>query len=193
MRYLNIGWDIDGVLYNITKAYHVYLREVHGRLDIDESSEAATYDWYTSHNISRPEFLAHLDDAVDKGHMFWSGDLYEYDVAAHIRKLRNLGHKVHIVTYRFSGSESKAEEATRFYLDSNEIEFDSLTFSEDKTIVPCDYFIEDHIKNYDALDAAGVKVYLMDRLYNRAENCTRRRVFSSAEYVDIILREHING
>lgn len=192
-KFLDVGFDMDGVVYNFAKAYHIFLRDAKGRLDIDCDQEAECWDWFSKFGVTREEFMVHLDEAVDSGYMYWSGELYEYDVAANIRKLRNLGHKVHIVTHRYSGKKSSSEEATKYYLDTHEIEYDSLTFAEDKTSVKCDYFVEDNVKNYDALDAVGTKVYLVDRIYNRAETCGRRRVENVASFVDAVLEDYFNG
>jgi len=58
-----------------------------------------------------------------------------------------------------------------------------------KKSVPADFFIEDKLGDYDALDDEGARVWLLDRPWNRVEGDTRRRVHSLADFVDEVLAE----
>lgn len=195
MIHIKIGLDLDGVLHRFTHAFqrHVKTCKPHW-FDGDPEVEASVWNWFISEwGITHEEFLAEMDCAVDAFELFWKGELFEGDETWWIQQLRNTGHTVHIVTHRFSGSihvstgRPFAEEATLFWLNSKGIYPDSLTFAEDKTSVPTDVFIEDNLVNYDKLEAAGVRAYLINRPYNQVPNDGRRRVDSFSEFADFIL------
>jgi hypothetical protein len=49
-------------------------------------------------------------------------------------------------------------------------------------------FVEDKLENYDALDAAGVEVYLINRKWNfvDGDGDNRRRIRHVGQYADIV-------
>jgi uncharacterized HAD superfamily protein len=91
-----------------------------------------------------------------------------------MNRLREDGHTLHIVTYRTVGR--RATQNTMEWLQRESIPYDSITFSKDKTIVNNDFFIEDNLDNFHALNRAGIVCYLMDRPWNEIENVYNRRV-----------------
>jgi 5'(3')-deoxyribonucleotidase len=178
-----VGFDLDGVLYRFTKAYHLWMNQ--SGMSLDPDVEAHSWSWFEDWQ-TREEFLEEMDKSVDAGHLFWSGELYEPQIKQNIRDLKAAGYKVIAITNRFSGKTRCSKQATAFWTAENELEFHQIVYAADKTVVPTDYFIEDNIKNYDALDAAGTLVYLVNRPYN-AENDSRRRVNSVDDFTRIIL------
>ena len=72
-------------------------------------------------------------------------------------------HSIHIVTHR----PAEAHATTRRWLREHNILHDSLTFSEDKTVVKTDVFIDDRPENVEALLAKGVQAVLYDRPWNQ--------------------------
>jgi hypothetical protein len=46
--------------------------------------------------------------------------------------------------------------------------------------------IEDKLENYDALNAAGTRTYLINRAWNKVPGDNRRRIDELAEYVQAI-------
>ena len=103
---------------------------------------------------------------------------------------------LHLVTARGFGKEpqaSKIRACTPVWIEEYGIAHDTLTFAKDKVAsqdelgVRFDYAIDDGVHNYEALDAAGVKVYLLTRPHNASH--PGRRVESIDEFVDIILEE----
>lgn len=179
-----IGFDSDGVLYRFTKAYHSWMNLNNG-MSLDLEVEAQTWDWFLDWQ-SVEQFKQAMDESVDAGYLFWQGELYEPEIPSFIADLQAKGHSVHLVTHRFSGKTKCAKAATEHFYDSVGIRFDSITYSRDKTVVDVDVFIEDNVANYDALDAAGVEVYLVNRPYNQ-ENDSRRRVDSVKQFIELIL------
>lgn len=181
---MKIGWDSDGVLYRFTKAYHTWMNEAYG-FNLDLESEAQTWDWFREWQ-SVEDFVRCMDESVDAGYLFWQGELYEPEIPALIAELKVAGHENYLITNRFSGKTKCSQEATRYFYEQQGIEFDDIVFSKDKTVVKMDVFIEDHIKNYDSLDAAGVEVYLINRPYNQCDD-SRRRVDSVKQFVSLIV------
>lgn len=182
-----IGWDSDGVLYKFTKAYHSWMNTNHG-MSLDLNVEAQTWDWFLEWGQSVEEFKETMDESVDAGHLFWTGELYEPQIAQNIRDLKAAGHENHLVTYRFSGVSKCAKQATESFYAAQGIEFDSITYSKDKSVIKSDVFLEDNLVNYDALEAAGVTSYLINRPYNLLDD-NRRRVNSVQEFTDMILED----
>lgn len=125
-----------------------------------------------------------------------SGELYggpPYDGAVEqVTRLADAGHTIHIVTARgFLAHGHEIRKQTIDWLNHWGIPHDTLTFSPDKTVLTTDWFIDDSIKNYQALDAAGCRgAYLLNRSHNEVSgHCTRRRVDSLAEFVDKVLAD----
>lgn len=177
---LKVGVDLDGVVYNFTKKFNeCALREGY------ELGPDDCWNYFERSGMTREIFEKVMHDSVDDLQLFWRGDMLD-DAASHIRALRAAGHSIHIVTHRVSGNIFTSEQATRYWLTFKEIEYDSLTFSKDKTVVPVDVFIEDNVDNYDALDAAGVKSYLVNRPYNQQQD-NRRRVSSFGDFAALWL------
>lgn len=187
---MRVGVDLDGVLYKFTQAFQTHIKKCKPHLfDGDCNQEATTWDWFMGEwGMTRKEFLAEMDCAVDACELFWEGELFEGDEPLWIQRLQDAHHTIHVVTHRFSGSmDANSEWATRFWLKRKSIYPDSLTFAKDKTCVPTDVFIEDNVENYDALEKAGVRSYLINRPYNQIENDSRRRVDSFSEFANFIL------
>jgi len=183
---MRIGLDIDGVFYNFTKAYHQWLNHTKG-MSLSLDDEAQTWNWFLEWETVE-DFIENLHESVDAEHMYWTGEAYEPNLAQNLLDLRNAGHSLHFVTARTFGRKRCPEEATRSWLRNNHLIFDTLTVSKDKTSVQTDVFLEDNLKNYDLLDAAGVTSYLVNRPYN-LENDSRRRVNSVDEFTKLILED----
>ena len=71
-----------------------------------------------------------------------------------------MGHTIHFVTDRFIGR--KAQQATVEWLQEHEIQYDSLTFSADKTLIKTDIFLDDKPSHVDDLRAVGVEAWLLN-------------------------------
>ena len=179
-----VGWDSDGVIYRFTKAYHLWMNLDQG-LNLDPEVEAESWTWFENWQ-TKQQFLDCMDNAVDAGQLFWQGELYEPQIPQNIAALSAAGHQNHLVTHRFSGKTSCSRAATEHFYRTQGIIFDSISYSRDKTVVKTDVFLEDNIDNYDDLEAAGIKSYLVNRPYN-LRNDNRRRVNSVQEFTEMIL------
>lgn len=182
---MRIGWDIDGPGYGFVDAFYGYAKQV-GAVPNDYVPVFGSYNFYEGHGMTREEFIQLCHDGVDAGEVFWKGTP-EPGYFEAMAKLAKAGHSNHIVTARGFGSPGAAARATAQWLIDHGAVFHSLTLADDKTSVPTDAFIEDHLGNYDALEAAGCMVYLIDKPWNQVEGDSRRRVSSPLEFAERIL------
>jgi uncharacterized HAD superfamily protein len=183
---VKIGFDVDGVIYRMTQAYHLWLNQSYG-MSLDPEQEAQTWNWFDQWETAE-QFYANLHAGVDAGVLFWEGELYEPQIPLNFRELKAAGHTIHIVTARFSGLVKSSEEATRHFFQAKDLIYDTLTIAKDKTSVPTDIFLEDNFKNYQALEAAGTVSYLVNRPYNMHDDASRR-VDTVDEFTGLILEE----
>jgi hypothetical protein len=183
---VRIGFDVDGVIYRFTKAYHLWLNKNRG-MSLDPEVEALTWDWFSEWE-SPDEFVMNLHDGVDSGELYWEGELYEPTIAQNLLDLTAAGHTIHIVTARLFGIRECSRVATQHFFDTHGLVYDTMTIAKDKTIVPTDLFLEDHVRNYHDLEMAGVTSYLVNRPYN-LYNDDRRRVNTVDEFTKLILEE----
>jgi FMN phosphatase YigB (HAD superfamily) len=183
---VRIGFDVDGVIYRFTKAYHKWLNENRG-MSLDLEAEAQTWDWFTEWE-SENEFCLNLHDGVDSGQLYWLGELYENGIRQNLLDLRAAGHTIHVVTARLYGIQKCALEATQHFFHTYGLPYDSMTITRDKASVPTDVFLEDSLRNYHSLEASGIASYLVDRPYNRV-NYPTRRVQSVDEFTKLILED----
>lgn len=181
-----VGFDVDGVIYRFTKAYHLLMNQNHG-MSLDPEVEAHSWNWYEDWE-TLDDFRLNLHDGVDAGTLYWTGDLYEpLTVVQNLRDLKAAGHTIHVVTARFYGVSKCSQAATKHFFEVNNLIYDTMDFSKEKESVPTDVFIEDNKDNYDALERAGITSYLVNRPYNQELGDNRRRVDSVDEFTRLIL------
>lgn len=168
MGKLRVGVDLDGVLFNFQNAFRRYFHEVNGGHGIGNCLYGCNYegDWhfYRKWGIDDQRFLQLCHSGADEGHIFSGG--IKRGAKAAMDRIAKVA-EIHIVTDRSFGSTPQvSQDLTRRWLAKYKIPYDTLTFSADKTSVPTDMFVEDKLENYDALTAAGVKAYLINRPWN---------------------------
>lgn len=165
-RGLRIGIDLDGCLYPFVDCLRAWVEstEPQGRT----FPAAHRWEFYKDWGFTTPEFLAHAHAAADAGHLFVSQPACRQDVAM-MRVAMNAGHEIHLVTARGFGRRRGATSRrnTRRWLKAHQVPYTSLTFSEDKTVVPVDVFCEDNADNIRDLQATGTRTWVIDRLYNQ--------------------------
>lgn len=156
---LRIGVDLDGVVYDFVAAFRRHLVSV-GHAP-DELPEPEQWEMWEAWGLSQSTWFEHFAAGIACGEIFGSGDPYPGAVAA-LSDLHARGHSIHIVTAR--GVHPAAVGLTSHWLAEHRIPYSTLTFAADKTVIPCDIFIEDSVDNARALGSAAV---LMDRPWNR--------------------------
>lgn len=172
MATFRIGIDLDGVAYDFGAALKKFLVDHEG---FDEAllGETKVWDFFLEWGLSLESYLDYYAKGVDAGVVLLHGDPHE-GCRWFMNRLREDGHTLHIVTYRTVGR--RATQNTMEWLQRESIPYDSITFSKDKTIVNNDFFIEDNLDNFHALNRAGIVCYLMDRPWNEIEDVYNRRV-----------------
>lgn len=158
--------------------------------------EPRTWAQHEEMGCTLDEWIAALDAATESGVLY---DTQPFPGAVEaMRRLYFEGHWIHIVTARgtFHGNRwnERIHEITREQVEEWAVPHHSLTFTRDKASVPTDFFIDDNLRNYHALDSAGVEVYLLNRPWNavdetKIDTLGLRRVNTVDEFVDIILQE----
>lgn len=185
---MRVGFDLDGVGYAFETALYDYLaKSVHAEKYPAAGLPTRRWEFYEDWGMSLEQFLDLCHEAADAGHIFYAGGCLDNFPAA-VRKVKNLGHSVHIITDRaFGSSPEVSQDLTRLWLKEHDVLYDSLTFSADKTIVPTDVFVEDKLANYDALEAVGTYTYLVNRPWNQDPfGKRRRRIKSVEEYASLV-------
>lgn len=182
---LDVGLDLDGCFYDFAAAYFSACLRM-GRITGAARTRfkaAERWEFYEDYDHDLSAFLENCSDAADRG-LLWSGPVERAGRAAW-NALFMEGHLLHVKTDRSFGSHPVASEVgTYMWLGHNGLGHASVTFGVDKTQgPPVDIFLDDKLANYDALDAAGVQVWLMDRPWNQDPGDTRRRVYTHDEFV----------
>lgn len=178
-RSLRIGVDLDGPVYDFV-GDTAEVVAAHRGVDSSTLPPATVWDFFTDWGLNAEEFWKIVDVGIADGRVWRHGEPIAGSVEA-IRALRKAGHTIHIVTSRRAGSET----STILWLAEVGIEYDSLTFSVDKTIVHTDVFIDDYDKNLDALAEAGIVAIRYDAPYN-AHATQHQTVKSWDEFVGFI-------
>lgn len=180
---MDIGIDLDGVCYDFGGACERYAASL-GLGHVLPSPRV--FSFYKGWGMTSEAFWAWTAQGVDAGQIF-TGPAMEGAPEA-LRALFRAGHRLHIKTHRAQGT--KSEVNTRAWLLEHKIPYTTLTFTADKTSGPyCETFVEDQLGNYDALDAFGVKAFLIDRDWNQDPGDARRRVGSITEFANLWLPE----
>lgn len=185
---LSIGVDIDDVI----SPWYDPAHDACVAAGIAGADRPETWYPYREYpNCTKEAWLEVLANATINGPLYTLPP-FEGAVEA-LRRLYWEGHYIHLVTARSTGDwphGDRLREITREWVAEFAVPHHTLTFSHDKTVIPCDFFIEDNITNYDALDNMGVEVYLLNQRHNQhTRPDIRRRVDSVTEFVDIILQE----
>lgn len=189
MRQLSVMVDLDGVVYDFIECFRRWVITSNNPKVSDEIRTLAgkhdpetTWTFYRdSWGMSTDEFLEACSDGVDAGHIFSSG-APEPEALDAMRQIGLDGHRIHIVTNRSFGRRSQAN--TEAWLHGHGVPFDSVTYTADKSIIRADLAIDDHIDNFHALRAVGVRCYLLDRPWNRDHDVSSWRLHSPTAFAE---------
>lgn len=177
-----IGIDIDGVLHDFAASFHNYLLHIEQPgVPKEIDSLEVNYDFFTDWGIDAEGYEDIHDEALQSGFLY-NGPVVDQAVS-HVNRLSEAGHKIHIITMR----PQEAVLATGRWLVEHDFEFDTLTFSADKTVIRTDAFVEDNPFNYFDLEEAGCNPFLINRGWNRGAPGMFRRVDSVGDFVDHVI------
>lgn len=180
---MRVGFDLDGVLFNFGDSVKRYLESIgEGHVWKSGPTEKPYWDFYKDWGWTGQQFVDMCNAGADAGFIFCGPA--RHNAAKAVQTVKELGHTVVIITDRPFGSTPYVSQMnTQKWLAQHKIPFDEIYFSADKTCVPTDMFVEDKLENYDALDAAGVEVYLINRAWNFVDGGDeRRRIRSVIDY-----------
>lgn len=178
---MKIGIDIDNCISNfddtLLKEYLKHDKELRNTGIINENSEylrKGMFDWTEEeeksfYNTNIEEFAKKLKPIEDSSY--------------YIKKLKEDGHKIYIITGRNNGEYTNPNELTKEWLNKYDIVYDKLIFTNAydkhaKTEVclenNIDLMIEDSTRISLDLISNGIKVYTMNTRYNQKEQTLDR-------------------
>jgi hypothetical protein len=190
------GFDSDGVIYNYSDSVYatMCLPEINlGHLWKSGPTPKSFWNYYEEWKkpdgsyYTFAEYKEIVDYGVDKGIVFGPG-FFRPNAKESIDRVRAKGHKVVILTDRFFGSDPENSHRNTYAAFKDEgIEFDEIHFTKDKTSVHVDTMVEDKLENYDALIAAGIPTWLINRAWNEVPGGdARKRISDVIDYADVI-------
>ncbi|QBP33334.1 phosphatase [Gordonia phage BrutonGaster] len=192
----HIGIDLDGVLYDFAGALRKFLVKHHGWTS-EMCEEPQSWTFYENWGLNEEGFRFVCNRAATVGELFNVSDCTDWEAVRQVRRLSECPNlKLHIITARHFGAHSSmSHEATASWL-RHLFDYDTLTFSNDKTIIKTDYFIEDSARNHVKLRRNGTKSYLLTQAWNHnavvdPEYWTDNvdRVQTVRDFVEIVLDE----
>lgn len=140
--------------------------------------------------ITLGEWLGAIDAATKSGVLYDTEP--DPDALDAMQRTLDAGHEVHVVTARGTFPNNPLNDhiqgITLEQVREHTPWVSSVTFTRDKTVVPCDYFLDDNTRNYDALAEVGVLAYLLTKPWNESHP-TKNRVSTPGEFADIILEK----
>lgn len=178
---MRIGFDVDGVLYN----WHSSVRQ-HLGFDLEQAPDPTAWHFHETWGLTSEEFGQAVVSGIESGVIFAVGEAMPGAVET-FKRLRELGHTIHIVTDCGSfGPPGVAHGARVKWLIEHDLPFDTITFGKDKAVADVDFFIDDKPENIDMMKGQGVAAYLLDQPWNQDYDAGRRRIYSLEEYADIV-------
>ena len=154
--------DVDDVLRNLCgNMLRIYNKEFN-----DNKKDEDLSNYFV--NVSFPKVVEKHGDATkwffqEHGHeLFYGSDAINGAVNA-INILKKYG-TVQIVTKQRS-TQNKID--TLNWLDKNEIQYDSVSFVKDKSVVCCDVFVDDYHENFINCGGDGAVGIIINRPYNK--------------------------
>lgn len=190
---MRIGIDIDNCISNfddtLLKEYLKHDQELRNTGIVNENPEyfrKGMFDWTEEEE----------KDFYDSNIEIFAKKLKPIeDAPYYIKKLKEDGHKIYIITGRNNGEYKNPYQLTQEWLNQYDIVYDELIFTNaynkhEKTEIgkknSIDLMIEDSIKiSLDLLDH-GMKVYTMNTRYNQKENAILDRVSTWKEIYEKI-------
>jgi uncharacterized HAD superfamily protein len=178
-----VGVDIDGVLLTYPEDFVEFVCQ---KLKINRKKQEsfvmkryALYDDLAKHlHVSAAELRKLKHEFRSNGH---KRKMRAYpDGVAFVRLLRSSGYKVVLLSARPVNEYPSLFYDTIASLAANEIPYDGIYFSENKEeeilkrFPNIQFFVEDCLENAEKITAAGKKVYLVDRTYNRSSKSNKK-------------------
>lgn len=168
-----IGLDIDGVLRNFTKQLIKIYKEdfpSHTVLPID------TWFFENSFPIKKDIYQYYKDNAdriFEHAERYENADLFS-------KALCGSGHYVILVTSQPRGSEIY----TMRWVEKNNIAYNSIVFTDKKSIVNADIFLDDSPINIEELRENGKRCVVFDQQWNKEHGGERCKSYE--QFMEIV-------
>lgn len=198
----DVMFDWDDVVQPLAVRLHEKAHE----MGLHDNTKKALEIWHgnVQYGCAEEVWYSVFDELMYEG-WYHNGALIP-GVVDQMRRLKAAGHRLHILTARgFMAHAEEIREATYHIIEQNKVPVDTITFDKDKVNgmisslggwtppdarPSFDFAIDDGSHNYEALDDAGVKVYLLEVPHNkqwRVENPDARTVPDVGAFVNMIL------
>ena len=183
---MNIGIDIDDtisntydILFNYAQKYTI----VDKNRQLKHVNRNATTHMYatTFHNWSSEEETEFFNKYYGNILKEVKPKMFSAEI---INKLKSEGHKIYLITARFKVETADVKGLTLKWLKENNIKYDELIMNiEDKLKMAkekkIDIFVDDSIKNCEAIANGNIKTFMMDSIVNiNYQNEKVKRVYS---------------
>lgn len=173
MAYL--GFDLDGVIYNFVKSLREFIYETKGRA-LDTMPDAESWNFFEDQwGLTKKQYYSLVVNGIKYDGFLRTGDQISGSKAAleYIANIRK--DKIVIVTARnYHGIESISREATLHWLEENEIPFDDLIMTHNKTGFNFDAMFDDAPHNIEALVESGENPIIFHQAWNAHETIAPR-------------------
>lgn len=188
---ITIGVDIDEVLahyldglrHHINTKFELNLSDT----ELDEKfplDVSYGFDEWDIIQGNRDKFIEVHAQAVKEG--IYANLTMVADAKKYVNKLKADGHHIRIITSRFvqKWQNSIVMKDTSNWLDEQGIKYDDIVFTEKKTDIRADIYIDDSPKNILAFQECNANYIIFDMGYNR--NLEGTRVHSWAEAYEML-------
>lgn len=161
---MRIGIDLDGVCYPFIDEFREYCEvELNRELEVPLTWNFFSEQW----GLGLDEFQELMARGVSESSLWWAGRPHSGCREA-LQALHDAGHEVVILTDRSpSGAEMEARWATMFWLATERIPHDDIQITKAKHEHDIDILLDDAPHHIEKAHAAGIKVYVRDRPWNR--------------------------
>ena len=171
---MNLGIDIDDTIANTYDVLFKYVQE-YTMDDIVTDREKTNRDMIVQ--MYRTNFR-NGDKKQDKEffNRYYEKTVLKVKPKIHvvenIKKLKEEGNQIFLITARFPSEKFNIEELTKDWLKKYDIPYDKLILNSENKVITAkehciDIFVDDNIKNCTEMAKAGIKTYIMDTIVNK--------------------------
>ncbi|MFA5937388.1 MAG: hypothetical protein WC822_05960, partial [Candidatus Paceibacterota bacterium] len=185
---MQIGLDIDNVLYPFTSVFTHFVEVEEGLAPGTLSDEALTWEWYKHQwGWTTKKFLEVYERGIRNEFLFTTGHPMTGSLWA-VNELVRAGHDVTYITNRKAGDVplTMIHDQTRAWLHHQGFPmFHRVMVSENKNVVPTDVFLDDSPHNIEALvDAGHPCPVVWDRPHN--QDVGGLRAYTWAQFLELV-------
>ena len=180
---MNIAYDIDGCLRDLMgMVQEVWIREVpEASIKPITAYALAPFFLRDGNQITNEEIT---DFLFVKNVQIIYYNAVPFSGLDTLKTLKNMGHNIILVSDQ---PNKETTDATFRWLKLHDVTYDSIVITGDKYDVDFDIILEDSPRHIKSFIENNKKFVVRDQLYNKIKG--HRRVYSLAEYANIIMQE----